>query len=524
MSLIGVQNLDGSILIVRLLLAAVLIVAGTAKAFDLEGSRRSLRDFGVPDGLTGLFSFALPFLEIGLGLALIPAATAWYGATGALALLVVFTGAIVAKLAKGEAASCHCFGKLETGPIGWKTIARNVAFIGMAGSVVVAGKSGGLLSVADFLARISVGETVNLVFSLLLAALVVAAIMYVRRVFSQLDAITKTLASVKSAIDEDYAEPPPAAHTTATTPTEGLPVGVVAPRFTLPAITGENVALSDVLAHGKSALLLFVSPQCPSCKIVLNEVRDWRRDLGDSVSIVVISKGSPREIETRTGKLGLPHVLIEGESDISGQYLAKWAPAAVVVGSNGRIVTPIAYGEDDISKLITETFLVGLGSESHPYGRDIALGFSSHKVGDVAPRFALEDLKGRVYESEHFLGRKTLLLFWDPNCLWCEKMADELRRWEANRPEGAPELIIITSSRDQGSIMKDDEFQSLILSDPEFDVAPVFGSASTPSAVLIDEDGRIASEVAHGPLYVMALAGHSDEASLDELQSSITIQ
>ena len=72
--------------------------------------------------------------------------------------------------------------------------------------------------------------------------------------------------------------------------------------------------------------------------------------------------------------------------------------------------------------------------------------------------------------------------------------------------------------------MKDDKFQSLILSDPEFDVAPLFGSASTPSAVLIDEDGRIASEVAHGPLYVMALAGHSDEASLEELQSSITIQ
>ena len=129
MSIVGGQNLDGIILVVRLLLAAVLVVAGTAKAFDLEGSRRSLRDFGIPEGLTGLFSFVLPFLEIGLGLALIPVATAWYGATGALALLTVFTGAIVAKLAKGEAASCHCFGKLETGPIGWSTIDRNVVLM-----------------------------------------------------------------------------------------------------------------------------------------------------------------------------------------------------------------------------------------------------------------------------------------------------------------------------------------------------------------------------------------------------------
>jgi peroxiredoxin/uncharacterized membrane protein YphA (DoxX/SURF4 family) len=521
----GGQPLDGIILIVRLLLAVVLVVAGTAKAFDLEGSRKSLRDFGVPDGLTGLFSYFLPFLEIGLALALIPVASAWYGAAGALALLVVFTGAIVAKLARGEAASCHCFGKLETGPIGWETIVRNVVLMGMAGSVVLAGKSGVRLGISDFHAQISVGETVNLVFSLLLSALVVAAIIYVRRVLGQLNAITQTLASMKSAIDEDYAEPPPAEHAAAVAPAEGLPVGVTAPRFTLPSVEGENVALSDVLARGKSVLLLFVSPHCPSCKIVLNKARDWRRDLADSVSIVVVSKGSPSEIQKHIGKLGLPQILIEGESNISGQYRAKWTPAAVVVGSNGRIVTPISYGEEGISKLITETFSIDLDLESQPYGRDITLGFSSLKVGEVAPRFALEDLRGNVYESEQFLGRETLLLFWNPTCPFCEKMSDELKRWEAGRPDGAPELVVIASFNNQEGRMTGGEFQSLILVDPEFNVAPLFGSASTPSAVLIDEDGRIASAVAIGQMNVMALTGSDGSASLEEgLQASIAVQ
>jgi thiol-disulfide isomerase/thioredoxin len=238
----------------------------------------------------------------------------------------------------------------------------------------------------------------------------------------------------------------------------------------------------------------------------------------------VISKGSPREIETRVGKFGLPHTLIEGESNISGQYRAKWTPAAVVVGSNGRIVTPIVYGEEGVSKLVNETFLVGLESESQPYGRDIALGFSSYKVGDIAPRFTLKDLQGKVYESERFLGRETLLLFWNPTCPWCEKISDELRRWEESRPDGAPELVIIAWGGGQELMMTGNEFQSLILADPEFDIGPMFGTGGTPSAVLIDQDGRIASAVAHGPLDVMALTGYGDIASLEELQASIAVQ
>ena len=41
-------------------------------------------------------------------------------------------------------------------------------------------------------------------------------------------------------------------------------------------------------------------------------------------------------------------------------------------------------------------------------------------------------------------------------------------------------------------------FRSPVLLDPEFSVGEAFGAAGTPSAVLIDIEGRVASEVMVG--------------------------
>jgi hypothetical protein len=83
-------------------------------------------------------------------------------------------------------------------------------------------------------------------------------------------------------------------------------------------------------------------------------------------------------------------------------------------------------------------------------------------------------------------------------------MSEDLVRWETNPPKGAPKLVLIASGK-----LEDlrEEFRSLILLDPDFDVGPLFGSRSTPSAVLIDSDGRIASSLATGARNILALAG-----------------
>jgi hypothetical protein len=51
------------------------------------------------------------------------------------------------------------------------------------------------------------------------------------------------------------------------------------------------------------------------------------------------------------------------------------------------------------------------------------------------------------------------------------------------------------------------DLKSLTLFDPELEVGPLFGTRHTPSAILIDETGRIASSLAIGDPSVRALMG-----------------
>jgi thiol-disulfide isomerase/thioredoxin len=101
----------------------------------------------------------------------------------------------------------------------------------------------------------------------------------------------------------------------------------------------------------------------------------------------------------------------------------------------------------------------------------------------------------------------TLLLFWDPGCRFCQAMADDVRRWEEKPPRGAPRLLFVASGNAENIEIESRSFKSRFLLDQEFDVAPLFGANSTPSAVLIDRDGRIASVVGMGLPNVLTLTG-----------------
>jgi uncharacterized membrane protein YphA (DoxX/SURF4 family) len=59
--------MGASLLVCRVLLAAVFVVAGAAKLADLEGSRRAVREFGVPDRFAGSLGGLLPAAEVAVG-------------------------------------------------------------------------------------------------------------------------------------------------------------------------------------------------------------------------------------------------------------------------------------------------------------------------------------------------------------------------------------------------------------------------------------------------------------------------
>ena len=104
-------------------------------------------------------------------------------------------------------------------------------------------------------------------------------------------------------------------------------------------------------------------------------------------------------------------------------------------------------------------------------------------------------------------GSPTLLIFWHPLCEFCAAMLDDLKDWEENPPAGSPKLVLVASGEVEDTKALNEDFKSLTLLDPAFEIGPLFGTKFTPSAILIDGEGRVASSLAIGDPNVRALIG-----------------
>jgi hypothetical protein len=83
----------------------------------------------------------------------------------------------------------------------------------------------------------------------------------------------------------------------------------------------------------------------------------------------------------------------------------------------------------------------------------------------------------------------------------------EIKEWEQTRSDHDPNLIIISD----GDPDAHREFKpsSPIVIDPKYKKAIEFGMYGTPSAVLVDENGIIRTEVAIGSPNIWALIGRT---------------
>jgi peroxiredoxin len=134
------------------------------------------------------------------------------------------------------------------------------------------------------------------------------------------------------------------------------------------------------------------------------------------------------------------------------------------------------------------------------------------KVGTSAPDFSLPDLSGKTVNLTDFRGSKTLVLFWNPGCGFCQRMLDDLKAWEANPPKDAPKLLVV--STDTVEVNRALGLRAPVLLDQNnMSAGSKFGANGTPMAVLIDAHGKIASEVAAGAPAVLALAGAGEDRS-----------
>lgn len=492
------------LLCARLLLSAVFNVAGITKLADLSGSRRAMIGFGMPKNLAAPVALALPFAEILIALALIPLNSAWIAAVAAAGLLSIFVIAIAVNLARGRTPDCHCFGQLHSEPVGRATLIRNAGLIVVAGFIVAEGRPDAGLNALSWLSDLKTGEVVTLTFSVVAVGMLAITFVYLRRVINQHSTLLERIEAMKRVIDEDYAEPP-LERAEAVAPGEGLLIGALAPQFKLESIEGGNVSLDDLLGYGKPVLLLFVSPNCFPCESLFPLVKEWERDYREELTIALLSKDSVKENLRIADEYGTTNLLVQGDSKISDAYQVKWTPAGVLITAQARIAGHTSYGVDEIKELVSDAVasptVQAIGSNGGSGKRKtIQIGDrSSYNVGDFAPEFTVTDGEGRIVKSSDFLGQDTALLFWSPGCPYCRQMSDDLISWEENPPKNAPHLVIIASGDAETLEADSKRYTSRYMRDPDLDVGERFGTKSTPSAVIIGRDGRIASTIAFGP-------------------------
>ena len=202
---------------------------------------------------------------------------------------------------------------------------------------------------------------------------------------------------------------------------------------------------------------------------------------------------------------GLTRVLFQKEHEISERFNLIGTPSAVLIQPDGAIGNPGVLGAEAIASLVASVATprrregglanIDAGGASNADGRSI---------GQPTPAFELPDLDGALVPSHSFLGQNLFLLFWNPACSFCESIRPELLHWEERRGDAAPRLVVVTTAvPDRNRSLA---FASAVLLDQRFSVGSLFGITGTPSALLIDAEGKLASSVVAGERAILALA------------------
>jgi peroxiredoxin/uncharacterized membrane protein YphA (DoxX/SURF4 family) len=506
------------LLVTRLLLSLVFMLAGLTKLVDRAGTRQAMLGFGVRANLAAPLAAVLPFVELVVAASLVLTVSAWWGALGALVLLLVFTVAMGYQLAVGRAPECHCFGQISSEPIGRFTLLRNLFLAALAAIVISVGPSqtdvsmtsGWFKSTAD-LDRLAQYLDVIIMSLLALGSLVVI-------IWRQQGELAQRLRDLEMNLTLEEA----AATKQATADAYGH---VPAPHFRLLDTAGNPVSLDDLISYGRRVVLIFSDPDCGACNSMLAEISKWQRDYANMLTVSLVSRGAAEANRVKAEQYQVAPILLQRDREVAEAYKVNATPCAVLIDTDRTLNEPVACGESQIRKLVARAVgfptrrslpIVSGGKEAgQPRLAADSIGKApipiTPRIGEPAPSFRLLDLDGQAVTLDDLQGRQTLLLFWNPNCGHCDAMLADLRDWETRSSlEGTKLLIISTGDVETNRSLG---LSTQIILDENLTTARAYGISGTPMAMLVDGEGRIASTVAAGASAFWKLAGPSTPRS-----------
>jgi thioredoxin-related protein len=220
------------------------------------------------------------------------------------------------------------------------------------------------------------------------------------------------------------------------------------------------------------------------------------------LNFVFISSGEIKKNLDKFAGTTLKQILLQKDKEITELFEAQWTPTAVLINSYGKIASRLAVGDIAIRQLIEKIKAEDLEKEL----LFIANGNGSPpKLGQSLPEFSQTDVFDKNITSKDLLGKKTLVAFWNITCPHCVNMLEDLREWDKAKSVDEPNLLVLSEGETEPH--REMKIQSPIVLDKERKISDKLGMNGTPSAVLVDENGKIISETALGAEQIWALLG-----------------
>jgi peroxiredoxin len=183
-----------------------------------------------------------------------------------------------------------------------------------------------------------------------------------------------------------------------------------------------------------------------------------------------------------------------------------------LVRQHGRVLVRFDDLHDRVAA-IEQLVTRAAGTPEHATEQPLGLS-----PGTPAPDFTLPDLEGRQRQLGEFLGAPLLLVFFNPRCGFCQKIAPQLAEIGG---EGA--RILLVSRGEPGEhrrLAREHGWRCDVVLEPDWAVAESYAVPGTPAGYLVAPDGRISTPLAVGADALIALArgemdgGPASDASL----------
>jgi peroxiredoxin len=294
----------------------------------------------------------------------------------------------------------------------------------------------------------------------------------------------------------------------------GLKAGSVPGNFALPTLSGEPMALSQW--RGRRVLLTFVHPGCGFSAQFLDQLGRLTGGGGNlAAAPLFVSRGDPEENRSWFEQHGVAApVLMQEDSEVSSMFRIPGTPTGYLLDENGATVGEILVGADSLLAALrpagTEgSTAAGETGDGRKFTRSLAesrLPRDGLKSGTPAPDFTLPSLAGGDVSLQDYRGRRVLLVFSDPGCQPCNRVAQELERIH-RRSKGLQVLMISRGDR-AANQQKAAEYGLTfpIVLQRHWEISKAYALFATPVGYLIDEKGVIASSPAVGADPILKLA------------------